>query len=92
MRMFPVLPDRSYQASLRGRFEYPASVDWALVEAHSDQAERNHRQTLERLAARGGLSIGELICVLTDRGWWCCHDMSLDEQVATLRSLIEVVS
>ena len=40
----------------------PESVPWALVEAARLQIERNHGQTLERLAERGGLSYRELYC------------------------------
>lgn len=42
------------------------SVPWDAVEPHSEQALKNHAQTLERLAERGGLSWKELYYVLTD--------------------------
>ncbi|TIX58755.1 MAG: hypothetical protein E5V25_26555 [Mesorhizobium sp.] len=35
-------------------------IDWQLVADHSTQAKRNHYQTVERLAERGGLSWCEL--------------------------------
>ncbi len=56
-KRFPILqsPDR-----------LPQSVPWSIVEPHRRQAERNHSQTLERLAERGGLSWAELIAVITD--------------------------
>ena len=44
----------------------PSAVSWGLVAAHEDQALRNHFQTLERLAQRGGLSPSELWAVLHD--------------------------
>ncbi len=43
------------------------SVPWRLVEPHRDQAMRNHGQTLERLAERGGLGWAELFCIM--QGW-----------------------
>jgi hypothetical protein len=43
------------------------SVPWAVVAPHEAQAKRNHGQTLERLAQRGGLDWGELLRVLEDR-------------------------
>lgn len=36
------------------------NVPWGFVEPFRDAIERNHRQTLERLAERGGLSPVEL--------------------------------
>ena len=42
------------------------AVPWKMIEPHERQAERNHNQTLERLAERGGLDCSEAICVLND--------------------------
>ena len=39
-----------------------------MIQSHESQAERNHGQSLERLADRGGLGCYEAICVLEDRG------------------------
>jgi hypothetical protein len=47
-----------------GSFE---AIAWDLVEDHRAQAQRNHGQSLERLAERGGLSSAELVAVLQDR-------------------------
>ena len=57
-RMFPVLSGKRVK-----------SVPWRIVQRHAWQAKRNHEQTLERLAERGGLSPAELLCVLNDRHW-----------------------
>jgi hypothetical protein len=43
-----------------------ASVPWSLVEPHRAQALRNHSQSLETLASRGGLGLAELYYVLRD--------------------------
>lgn len=43
-------------------------LPWALIEPHAAQAMRNHGQTLERLAERGGLGFSEAYCVLNDLG------------------------
>ena len=40
------------------------SVPWSLVAPYERQARENHSQTLEELAARGGLDAGELWCVV----------------------------
>jgi len=54
--------------------EYPASVTWRFVEPFAAQAERNHSQSLTRLAERGGLSPMELWCI--------AHSMKLREGFA----------
>lgn len=51
-----------------GRDKHPFKwVPWDVIEAHRKQAEKNHLQTLERLAQRGGLSASELYLALEDR-------------------------
>ncbi len=45
------------------------SVPWALVEPHSQQALKNHGQSLERLAERGGLDWAELFAVMNGLSW-----------------------
>lgn len=57
----------------------PRSVPWSFVERFRARAERNHSQTLERLAERGGLAPEEM--------WLAAHDHGLfkgkiDEQEA----------
>lgn len=47
----------------------PESVPWELIAPHEHQAMRNHSQTLERLAQRGGLGVAELWAVLHDVDW-----------------------
>ena len=54
-----------------------ASVPWEFVAPHDSQAQRNHSQTLARLAERGGLSLCELLAVLTDRDY---EQLRPDEQ------------
>lgn len=44
-------------------------LPWELMAIHEKQAMRNHNQTLERLAERGGLSACEAVAVLRDRAW-----------------------
>lgn len=62
-KLFPVLvsgpPDRN-----------KTYVPWSLLEPHRAQALKNHGQTLERLAERGGLSVCEIAAVVQDRAWF----------------------
>ena len=40
-----------------------------MMTPHEAQAQRNHSQSLQRLAERGGLSACEACAVLEDRPW-----------------------
>jgi hypothetical protein len=60
------------------------SVPWAVVEALRDQCQRVHDQSIERLAHRGGLTLGELWAHVHD-DWDTSH--TLDELRAWARSI-----
>ena len=55
MKEFPLLSE------MQNRF-VKVGVPWEMAESARKQIEHNHGQTLERLAARGGLSYAELYC------------------------------
>lgn len=80
---FPLLytygRDRNRAGKLDG-VERDASIPWAMIAPHEQQAQRNHCQTLHRLAERGGLCPSEAVAVLEDRPW-----SSMDEDAATAR-------
>jgi hypothetical protein len=61
VRMFPIL------LTGLGGISIPTEVPWGFVAEHGEQAKKNHYQSLETLASRGGLSWGELLAVLEDR-------------------------
>jgi hypothetical protein len=61
--MFPVMTGKDFAR------EEGACMPLAIVLPHEKQAQRNHGQTLHRLAERGGLSACELAAVLQDREW-----------------------
>jgi hypothetical protein len=44
-----------------------ARVPWAFIAPHEGQAQRNHSQTLDRLAQRGGLDPDEALRVISRR-------------------------
>lgn len=54
--MFPILGDPIVRA-----------VPWAALTPHEARARRNHDQTLNQLAQRGGLSVVEAVLVLRDK-------------------------
>jgi len=45
------------------------AIPWAALAPHEAQAQRNHGQSLERLAQRGGLDPAEAVAILEDRRW-----------------------
>lgn len=58
--MFPVLE------SIGSR---PVYIPYNIIAPHEPQAIRNHSQTLQRLAERGGLDWTEVLAVLNDKTW-----------------------
>ncbi len=62
LRMFPILVPRRPQASA-----WPTRIPWKMIQPHEQQALANHDQSLETLAARGGLGPSEMLAVLLDR-------------------------
>ena len=63
---FPILRGYTRQEKER-EARCPRSIPWSLVAPHEEQAKRNHGQSLEKLASRGGLSPRELCLVLMNR-------------------------
>jgi hypothetical protein len=62
-------------------------LPWALIAPHEGRALKNHDQTLERLAQRGGLSFTEAYAVLTDKD---CSAVKHDEPAQrAARAVIE---
>lgn len=86
-RIFPIMA-LSYHAAeqvkeLRtaGTTHIVIGLPWDLIAPHEAQAQRNHSQSLERLAERGGLGTCEAVAVLEGRRW---HRMSHAEANAAL--------
>lgn len=75
---FPVLVSYSQRAATGGP-RPPRSVPWDFVEPHEQQALENHRQDLETLARRGGLSPQELYYVCRDEPY--AEDVSFEHAV-----------
>lgn len=81
-------PDRRFPVLLTEREAKdmaPRSVPWSLLAPHEDQAIRNHGQSLDTLARRGGLAPSEMVAVLEDRKW---RSMMFDAAVARLDALV----
>jgi hypothetical protein len=63
-RLFPLIYSGRAEEPLRARLP---SVPWGFIAPHEEQARRNHDQTLETLAARGGLGPAEALAVVEGR-------------------------
>lgn len=55
------------------------AVPYSLVLSHEEQALKNHGQSVAQLARRGGLSWGELMCVLRDENLFSTYGQSLHQ-------------
>lgn len=47
----------------------PVYIPYNIIAPHEAQAIRNHSQTLQQLAERGGLAWTEILAVLSDKTW-----------------------
>lgn len=87
MKEFPII--RSWERQPDGHMGYSPpdirAIPWSFIAPHGAQAYANHRQTLERLAERGGLSPCEAVAVLEDRPW---RAMAPGAAAARLRALV----
>lgn len=46
-----------------------SEIPFAMIQPHEPQALRNHGQTLERLAQRGGLAASEAVAIMKGLRW-----------------------
>jgi hypothetical protein len=61
---------RDVAALLKERINVlPVAVEFEIVERHAAQCQKNHMQSPQLLAERGGLAVDELAAVLGDRAW-----------------------
>ena len=70
------------------------AIPWSMIEPYAEQAMKNHGQTLERLAERGGLSPYEAVCCLNNRRLydnktWPHYSQDRGFYLAMLRDLIK---
>jgi hypothetical protein len=65
-RRFPILLDHIQRKLNR---DLPTQVPWEMLEPFEDNAKRNHDQSLEVLASRGGLGPTEIIAIIEGRGF-----------------------
>lgn len=88
-RMFPVLLQSHEKVLLAAGC--PRSVPWDFVARHDQQCRRNHDQTAERLAERGGLGVLEMCAVVLGKRYREVKELLLTELGALpmLQKLLE---
>lgn len=57
-----------------------SEIPFEMIAPHEARAQRNHGQSLNRLAERGGLSASEAICILVDLRWGTIKNCIESEQ------------
>jgi hypothetical protein len=70
------------------------NIPWEVIAPHERQAIRNHGQSLEVLASRGGLGVGEAIDIIEGRRWGTTNvgraaEVKLINMVRDFRASIE---
>ncbi len=88
---FPILQYWRHQRALRS-FKPPfITVPWNMIEEHQEQCFRNHSQSPETLARRGGLDPSEMLAVIHDERFYPSRytAMTLDESFLELSQVIE---
>ncbi len=88
VRMFPILTNRYKRKESWGDL---TEIPWAMIAPFSKRAKRNHSQSLETLADRGGLSPSEAIAVLDERNLFS-GDHSLAGQRESTKRLHEMIA
>lgn len=66
----------------------PRRIPWAVLAPYEEQAERNHDQTLKRLAERGGLDVSETAAVILGLRWKELQG-DLDDHLAVVLGAVE---
>ena len=68
------------------------AIPWDALAPHERQAERNHDQSLETLARRGGLSPCEAVAILEDRPWTAMDATEAKRRMVELVQPFEALS
>lgn len=84
-RKFPIHP-----YSMRDEKWFPRFVPWEKLAHIEAQAKSNHSQTLERLAARGGLSPEELWLAYNGKDLREMRAMTAEEHIAALKLIVDL--
>ncbi len=93
-RIFPILLDYRFREradAMRGagHCALVIGIPWGLIAPHEKQAVKNHSQTLERLAQRGGLGWVEALAVLQGHDQFDMRVTEIEANAELGRLLVE---
>ena len=80
---FPIHPDESYKIP-------DVKVPWGMVQLLAPQLHKNHSQTPERLAQRGGLGVAEILTAIDPSRAELIKKAPFYYQVEVLKGLIKM--
>lgn len=69
----------------------PSWIPWELLEPHEDRAVKNHSQTLEQLAKRGGLDVCEAVAIIENKSFYERWKSTVDNGRDNTREAIEIL-
>lgn len=86
-RMFPMIVTR--RAPRFPQDPCPRAIPWDFLAPHEQQALKNHDQSLEKLASRGGLSGQEAVAIVRGQHWREGLKLSETEAACILIQMID---
>ncbi len=82
---FPVL----YTSLWKQHPEWPHSVPLAMMEAVEGNCKRNHSQSVERLAQRGGMSYNEILWAVMGCAWNEIRGTTTEEAAKAVMQMVD---
>jgi hypothetical protein len=84
-KKFPVLRG-GHKKTIPEALDY---VPWPMLQPHEKHAEKNHQQTLQVLASRGGLSPQEIVAIMKGSSWEEMKTIGCEEAERTIIEMTE---
>lgn len=72
--------------------ECPREIPWSFIAPYEAQVQRNHGQTLEHLAERGGLDPSEIRCAVEGKGLFDERTMSTEWPARSKRDIAWLIA
>ena len=85
---FPVLAYTDMTSLWKLHPEWPRSVPWAMMEAVESNCKRNHSQSVDLLARRGGMSYKEILWAVMGCKWSEVRGMTTEEAAKAVMQLV----
>lgn len=66
--------------------KYLKSIPWEMIAPHERQAMKNHGQSLDRLASRGGLAPSEVLAIMDGVHWGAYRACDENDALLSIRA------